>query len=293
MHLALALVITGCALRPAASINPLPQADDLTLGSHAGKVLVGLTVRPNRSGRGHLLLYLLPVEGADAATGLPVELVVAGRPVAVRGCGAACRSADVDLHGGERVEARVGGSDGGTAAFDLPRLPAAEPRALFERAQERMHRLRTFRLDQVLGPADPPVQARYSYQAPGSMQLETRGSETIWMGTTRYTRDSPGGPWRREEVGLTLDVPRFAWDAPNTPPVALHLLGASQQDGAATREVAFFMEMGKLPVWFVLWIDDDGLVRRAEMMTRGHFMEDRYHDFDAPLTIAAPPSLSS
>ena len=41
-------------------------------------------------------------------------------------------------------------------------------------------------------------------------------------------------------------------------------------------------------IWFRLWIDDQGLVRQTETRAIGHFMDHRYYDFDAPITIAPP-----
>ncbi len=52
---------------------------DLTMGSHAGQVLVGLTVDPGRPGMNSLVLYLLPIEGNAAAAKLRAELTVDGR----------------------------------------------------------------------------------------------------------------------------------------------------------------------------------------------------------------------
>jgi hypothetical protein len=40
--------------------------------------------------------------------------------------------------------------------------------------------------------------------------------------------------------------------------------------------------------WFRVWGDADGLARRAEMRAQGHFMDDRYYDFDALFTIEPP-----
>jgi len=51
---------------------------------------------------------------------------------------------------------------------------------------------------------------------------------------------------------------------------------------------AFFGPSDSAPIWFRLWVDADGLVRRAEMRAAGHFMDQRYGDFDAHLAIQAP-----
>ena len=46
-----------------------------------------------------------------------------------------------------------------------------------------------------------------------------------------------------------------------------------------------FMER---PYWYRLWVDSDGLVRRAEMRGPGHFMDHQYRDFDTPVQIEPP-----
>jgi len=59
-------------------------------------------------------------------------------------------------------------------------------------------------------------------------------------------------------------------------------------DGVATKILVFYGPSGAAPFWFRLWVDATGLVRRAEMRANGHFMDQRFDDFDAPLTITAP-----
>src|SRR5579859_1620911 len=113
----------------------LPQADDLTLGQNAGKVLVGLTVRPAQPGPNTLLVYVLPLEGPAAAADVPLSLAVSGHNVPLDTCSRTCRTADVTLVGGEHIDVVAGGASGGTAAFDLPPLPAPDGTALLEHVQ--------------------------------------------------------------------------------------------------------------------------------------------------------------
>src|SRR5438876_12442231 len=67
------------ATSAAAASPALPQADDLTFGQNAGKVLVGLTVRPAQPGPNTLLVYVLPLEGPAAAADVPLSLAVSGQ----------------------------------------------------------------------------------------------------------------------------------------------------------------------------------------------------------------------
>jgi hypothetical protein len=62
--------------------------------------------------------------------------------------------------------------------------------------QSRMHQLHTYRVDETLGPATPPLRATYSFEAPDRMQLSfANGGTTVWVGPTRYTRGAASGAW--------------------------------------------------------------------------------------------------
>src|SRR5712692_10555264 len=108
------------AASPAASgpaVSPaLPQADDLTFGQDAGKILVGLTIRPAQPGPNTLLVYVLPLEGPAAAADVPLSLAVGGQTIPLDTCSRTCRTANVTLNGGEHVDVLAGGASGGAAA---------------------------------------------------------------------------------------------------------------------------------------------------------------------------------
>lgn len=159
-----------------------------------------------------------------------------------------------------------------------------------------MQELKTFRQDEVLGPADPPLHALYTFQAPDRMRLEfENGTQTVWVGGIRYTRDRPDAPWRVEQLGFGMTVPSFVWEpVPKTDDpsvyIAPRIVGAASLEGVRTQILPIFLQQSGIPVWFRLWVDADGLVRRAEMRAQGHFMDHRYYDFDAPLSIEPPVS---
>jgi hypothetical protein len=73
-----------------------------------------------------------------------------------------------------------------------------------------------------------------------------------------------------------------------TPPVAPRIIGSQSIGGNAARIVAFFGRSGEVPVWFRLWVDRSGLVRRGQMLAQGHFMDHDYQRFDAPTAILPP-----
>ncbi len=279
------------AATAAAASPALPQADDVTFGQDAGKVLVGLTVRPAQPGPNTLLVYLLPLEGPAAAADVPLSLALSGQTIPLDTCSRTCRTAIVTLNGGEHVDVVAGGASGGAAAFDLPKFPAPDGTALLRQVQDRMHQLRSYRVDEMLGPATPLLRAAYIFEAPDRMQLTPAGGETtVWVGPTRYTRQADSGTWQAEDFGTSLPVPSFVWDIPESGGtyIGAHVAGAEAVDGVETHVLTFFLDLPQTPVWFRLWSDTTGLVHRASMRAQGHFMDHRYTDFDAALSIEPP-----
>jgi copper transport protein len=275
------------ARAPSAAVS-LPRQGDLTLADNAGEVLVGLTLRPGEPGLNDVLVYLLPLEGPEAAGRVRARLVVDGRAVPLESCGSTCRRTEAEIQGGERVEVVVAGEAGGTAPFDIPDLPVPGGARILQEAQDRIHELQTYRLDETLSSGRAEVESEYAFQAPDRMRAEVdAGSMTVWVAGTRYLRETSGSDWQVEEGGPILPVPSFIWDF-FRPFVAPRILGTEAVDGADTRIVAFFGGGREVPVWFRLWIDGEGLVRRAEMRAQGHFMDHRYFAFDEPFTIQPP-----
>ncbi len=271
---------------PSASALPRPGA--LTMGSHAGQVLVGLTLRPGLPGPNQVVVYLLPLEGNTAAAGLKATLVLSGNSVALESCGDACRRADVSLQGDQSLSVDVAGPKGGTASFDIPKLPAPDGAALLQRAQARIHQLRTYRLFETLSSGLATIPAQYAFQAPNRMESSVNGqSQAVWIGGTRYLKETPGAAWQVQPGGPSIPVPSFIWDY-FKPFVDPRVVGVGRIDGVSTTVVAFAGGQRGTPIWFRLWVDPTGLVRRAEMRAPGHFMDDRYYDFDATFTISAP-----
>jgi copper transport protein len=276
---------------PPAAVVGLPRQGDLTLGSDAGEVLVGLTIRPAEPGANDVFVYLLPLEGEKAAADLPATIELGGSSIPMDPCGATCRRASFDLQGGETLAVEVGSDVGGTAAFHLPELPAPDSLGLLGQVEQRMHQLRSYRQVEVLSAGRGAVRAIYAFAAPDSYTSRaTRGgevtTEVINIGGTRYIRSSPEVDWEKQTGGPSPEVPSFIWDY-FVPPVAPRIIGAERVDGADT-EVVAFAGSGSLPIWFMLWVDEQGLVRRAEMRAQGHFMDHRYYDFDAPIRIVPP-----
>jgi copper transport protein len=271
----------------AAETLALPRRGELSLADGAGDVLVGLTVRPGRPGPNALLVYVLPPRGEEAAAGVPVRVRIEGRPLRTQDCGQTCRRAFATLAGGETVEVQVRSPIGGAASFELPKLPASAGRSLFDRAQARMHELRTYRLREMFGPVDPPLRSTYSFEAPDRMAIEAdTGSASIFIGRTRYRRIPGQDTWSVERGGPPVEVPSFIWDRADL--LEPFLLGTERIGPLRVRVLTVFGMSGRIPIWFRLWVDQAGLVLQAEMRAQGHFMDHRYFAFDEPVEVKPP-----
>jgi copper transport protein len=268
----------------------LPGATALTLGGHAGSVLVGLSVDPGESGANAVTLFILPLDGESAATRVPAQLDIDGARVPLTQCGATCRQGRADLTGGEGITIHIPGDGGGTTTFELPDLPSPGAGDVVGRMMARMHALRTYRLEERLSSGGPSVVSRYAFQAPNRAESITQTSEgtthVVWVGTTQYLR-TPGNDWSVSVGGPGQKVPSFIWDY-FRPFKDVREIGQERVEGVSTSVVAFFGGSGITPVWFKLWIDGEGLVRRAEMRAQGHFMDHRYFAFNRPVTIEPP-----
>ena len=272
--------------------SALPQTGDLTFGGSAGAVLVGLTLRPGEPGRNEILVYLLPLDGEQAAAGIPAALVLdGGSRVPMQDCGPTCRRTELELSGGEKLRVTIGGSSGGTAVFRMPALPASSGRGLLLRTQAQIHALDSYRMQEELSSGGPTIRSDYAFVAPDLARIVVGDrSTTVFVGSTRYLREGEGR-WQVQRNSPALSVPVFIWDS-FRPWIDARIIGSGKVDGRPARVISFFGSSGGTPAWFRLWIGDDGLVLRAQMRAQGHFMEQRYGDFDTPINIRAPREAS-
>lgn len=269
-----------------AQTSPFPRPGDLTIANRAGDTLVGLSLHPARPGRNQVFAYLdpAPPDGTEA------RLSVAGAPSAMSACGPSCRSATVDLRGGERLTVEVTGTHGGSAVFVLPALPARDGTALAERATAWMDGLDSYHVDEVFA----GIHSTYAFARPHMVWMRiwygTVPRDTVWLGSSVYKRDAPQAPWSPPSAATPAPVPYFGWN-PFKPFAAVTVVGADEVDHVPVTLVSLFGGHGDdpEPVWFTLWIDPaSGRVLRSQMWAPGHFMDDRYSGFNEPVTIPRP-----
>ena len=266
----------------------LPRQGDLTLGGSTGSVLVGLSVRPGEPGRNEVLVYLLPLEGEQAAAAIPATIAIARQPeVSMEDCGATCRRAELELLGGEQLRVTIGGSSAGTVTFALPPLPAPSGRRLLGQAQARIHTLDSYRMREELSSGAAVVRSEYAFVAPDLARIDVgHRSTTVFVGDTRYLREG-SGQWQVQRDVPPLSVPVFTWDSFH-PWMDPAIVGSGRIDGRGARIISFFGSSAGTPGWFRLWIGEDGLVLQAQMRAQGHFMNQQFGAFDVPLEIRAP-----
>jgi putative copper export protein len=263
-----------------ARASPFPQPGDLTMGGRAGHTMVGLTVHPGRPGVNTVRVYV----ASPATAASKARLQVQGRWHALSSCGGPCRTVTVDLRGGERLAVAVAGPVGGTAAFELPSLPARDGTALARSATGQMNGLDTYRVAEVLS----GFRSAYAYARPHQLWIRTwygdGVQQSLWLGSSLYEKTRPGAPWRLKSKGTLAPVPYFNWD-PFQPLVDAHIVGTGTVSGVPVTMVTAFGGHGSDPdsVWFTLSVDrKTGRVLRSQMWAPDHFMDDRYHAFNQP-----------
>ena len=147
----------------------------------------------------------------------------------------------------------------------IPKLPAPEGSRLLAHMMNRMHGLETYRLDETLSSGLAVIPSRYAFQAPDRLESivteSSGGSQMVWIGGTRYLREGDGS-WQVLHGGPPPVVPSFIWDF-FRPFIDARILGRTAVEGVPTRVVTFFGKSGVTPLWFRLWVDREGLVRRT------------------------------
>jgi hypothetical protein len=279
----------------AASAAPIPEGGALTLGSHAGPVLVGLTLSPAAPGSNEMTIYVQSLDGPAATAALPVTATVNGEPVTLTQCADTCRKGRAKLRGGDRVTVDVGTPAGGRAVFFLPALPTVSGEQVLTRMQATMGALASYRIaEELTSGLGTSIRTNYALVAPNSFESGGANSGAafgiVWIGDTRWLR-KPNGTWEVERGASAPPVPSYIWDY-FKPYRDVRILGSPVVDGVPTTEIAFAGGDQALPIWFQLWVDAQGLVHRAEMRAPGHFMDHRYYDFDVPITIQPPKGAS-
>jgi len=142
-----------------------------------------------------------------------------------------------DIKPGDRVWVDVLNSVGGEAKFTIPSLPAPSGTALLKKLEAAMNALTAYQVSEVLSSGTVTIHSMYSSDAPDRTTWTINNtSQTIWIGTTLYTREAPGMPWHQQASPVDT-VPSFVWDF-FRPLTNAHVIGQQVLDGVPTTKVA-------------------------------------------------------
>ncbi|HEU5330134.1 MAG TPA: copper resistance protein CopC [Thermomicrobiales bacterium] len=284
---------TGPTAPGSAAGQPNPNSNAVTLAANAGTTLVTLTVGDTSAGAGALTVVLHDPLGnplTDAAVQARLTPPAGGVATTValtQRNGQYNGATSITAAGHWQIAVDVTPKDAGasTATFALD-LPAGGARWLLAASDAAMNRLTSLREHQTISSGGTPVVTEYEFVAPDKAHIQTgTASETIAVGTQRFDRTN-GGAWSTstwpEDGGYRWPRNDYASGASE-----VTLLGQEQVDGVACWVVAFLDNASGARLTF--WIgQQDYLVQRETMYATGHYMESRYSDFNAPITIVTP-----
>lgn len=254
---------------------PPPPRGALVLGGESGSRAVALAV-----GHGRLTATVLSPEGGPQS-GLKVAFVAGSRTIPAKPCGLGCYSAAAAAS--RRVILKVNGSP--SVAFSLPARPKPAA-AIVRRAASATRALHSLvYLESLRSGPTGGLLTTWSLKAPNEVEYRIKGgADAVVLGTKRWDRDHPGGPWRRSQQLPALTVPEPAWGATAT---NAYLLGDGRVHGKPVWIVSFANP--STPAWFTAWIDKQThLPLQLRMTAAAHFMFHRYLEFNQPLTITPP-----
>ena len=277
-------------------LTTLAQRDAVSLAAASGGYVVGLTVLPPRPGRVDLRVQ---VEGAGPGDAVGDVVVTARGPgenrvvSALTACGRDCFAGPANLpEAGEwwfDVALRSAtGAVNVTLATPLPAPPASER---LDAAVAAMGRLDSVRVTEVLREktAGRRYVSDYTFEAPDSMTWLVRGlSGRIAIGDQGWRRSNPRSPWQPYDwPGDGFTWPQGFYRQFFRDRAATRVVGTDEESGRSATVIAFVQP--SFPIWYRLWIDDQtDRVLRLEMRTEDHLMDQRYTDFNEPVTITPP-----
>jgi copper transport protein len=258
------------ALEPAPNPPP-PPPDAVVLAREAGPLGVALEAEPGKV----TVIVLSPAGGG--LSGLSVRFLPSG--VAGSPCGSGCYSATVP------VTRRVGVSIDGfgptrRATFDVPaHTPSA---ATTVRELQRAYRAlqAVTYIEHLASSPTGGIVARWRLERPNRMSYAIDGEGGgIVIGTRRWDKSSPRGPWAPSSQIPALPEPNTLWERATN----AHLLSITGH----TETVSFADPV--LPAFFTVTFDRRTLRPRVvHMIASAHFMTDRYVGF-TPVREIRPP----
>lgn len=274
-----AVAATGVACDPCPL--PTPRSGELAVAAQAGRGVLAAWIRRTPGGlEGELRQTALSGKPSDA----PLRLPGGGR---LQSCGSGCRRFKTHAAPVLVVERRDAG------VWRRAVLPArwnpdgaARARALLERTQLVMRALRFVReRERVTSGPGTLATSTYQLQAPDRLYADSGVVERIDIGARSWLRGEREAAWQRSERSVPFSLRTwFRW----TPfAQAIWLLGSKREDGRRVAQIALF-DPGT-PSWQRLQIDlRSGRALRGEIVSRAHYITQRFDRYQRPVRITAP-----
>jgi hypothetical protein len=293
-----------------------------------GTPWVTLQLEPARPEQANTLrLSLLSLKGTPIAgdAGNPKITAVTARPVGGDGTeqqlvlqpepnatGALAGSASFDRGGWWRLSATVEGTANSADFYLLLPDPningpgavasngsSTEGEALYQSGLQGITALKSVRYTQWLadgqghaGVSEHIVSAGDDDSPPGFVYRAAGGMEAIVIGSTRWIHLPGDLGWTEQEGAAS--VPPSQWGEEYSGATGFTILGEETVDGASTQILSFVVPEIVEPrrqtaAWYLWWVDiESGHVRREAMVSRVHYMLNRFGDFDAPVVLEPP-----
>ena len=127
--------------------------------------------------------------------------------------------------------------------------------------------------------------SRIAYRGNTESHLTTdSGFEQITIGTRTWQRSSSQEGWARRNGRTRLGpVDNFAQQGGAN----VRLIAQTRLDGRRVEELAYWLPGQQY--WYQVWIDPQRLlILKDEIVTPGHFLSDRFYDFNKPVAIRPP-----
>ena len=180
--------------------------------------------------------------------------------------------------------------------FDAPKTPKSDPSAqsLFQRGLANLTSIHSVRYVERLGGGIGTFtisEQRYrddSFGVPAAMQIDSATFSQIRMNGEQWLKTSDGD-WQQSDAGPIL--PFSSWGDDFNGAVGFQLGISTNANGHPAQVISFYVPgtAELAPAWYSWWVSTDtGQIERLTMISRGHYMERDYLEYNQPLTINPP-----
>lgn len=276
-----------------AGLDVLTDGEAVSVAAASGDLVVALSLLPARPGPVLVRVHVLGVEAGDGLRNARVEATSGEDRMTIQlePCGLGCfeQEAVIPASGSWRFGVELTSNRGPVSMGATVPLPTPQGDVRLANAIDAMERLRSAKAREDLRPAAdaPPIRSRYAFAAPDQMRFTVQGGTgLIVIGDRTWSQADADAAWEVRERSA------FSWPEGyyeqfwGEQARAVRVLGRDDVDGVATTVLSFVRP--EVAAWFRLWVDDDGLVHRMQMVAEGHLMDQAYRDFDGPVDISPP-----